>query len=288
MKTNYLSTVYNPESHPYTTYPEKLCKHLYDRFNFDKEMSLLEVGCGRGEFLRNFKNLGLSVYGCDLSDEVKDYLKDFDIKITDVDKQPLPYNDNSIDIIFSKSFIEHLYYPENFLKEAMRILKPGGLLLTLTPDWESNYKIFFDDFTHRSPFTKTALKDAYKMDVYAMSNWRNNNYNSLLSGTDGPAVPVNSIKKEPSAELNINQRDQDSLPPYEILDEILKKIIEEEASLDSIINLGHDKDLVYRINKLLLLSEYKRRQSAPGVKLTARSFGKERRYPITNAFLRDK
>ena len=166
MKTNYLSTVYNPESHPYTTYPEKLCKHLYDRFNFDKEMSLLEVGCGRGEFLRNFKNLGLSVYGCDLSDEVKDYLKDFDIKITDVDKQPLPYNDNSIDIIFSKSFIEHLYYPENFLKEAMRILKPGGLLLTLTPDWESNYKIFFDDFTHRSPFTKTALKDAYKMTGY--------------------------------------------------------------------------------------------------------------------------
>ena len=132
------------------------------------------------------------------------------------------------------------------------------------------------------------LKDAYKMDVYAMSKWRNNNYNSLFLGINGPSVPVNSIEKEPSAELNLNQKDQDSLPPYEILDEILKKIIEEEASLDSIIKLGHEKKLVYRINKLLLLSEYKRRQSPPGVKLTARSFGKERRYPITNAFLRDK
>ena len=132
------------------------------------------------------------------------------------------------------------------------------------------------------------LKDAYKTDVYEMSKWRNNSYNSLFLGPNSTAVPVNSINKEPSAELNLNQKDQDSLPPYEILDEILKNIIEEEASLDFIIKLGHEKKLVHRIYKLLLLSEYKRRQSAPGVKLTARSFGKERRYPITNAFLRDK
>ena len=132
------------------------------------------------------------------------------------------------------------------------------------------------------------LKDAYKTDVYEMSKWRNNSYNSLFLGPNSTTVPVNSINKEPSAELNLNQKDQDSLPPYEILDEILKNIIEEEASLDSIIKLGHEKELVHRIYKLLLLSEYKRRQSAPGVKLTARSFGKERRYPITNAFLRDK
>ena len=132
------------------------------------------------------------------------------------------------------------------------------------------------------------LKDAYKTDVYEMSKWRNNSYNSLFLGPNSTVVPVNSINKEPSAELNLNQKDQDSLPPYEILDEILKNIIEEEASLDFIIKLGHEKKLVHRIYKLLLLSEYKRRQSAPGVKLTARSFGKERRYPITNAFLRDK
>ena len=79
------------------------------------------------------------------------------------------------------------------------------------------------------------LKDAYKMDVYAMSKWRNNNYNSLFLGINGPSVPVNSIEKEPSAELNLNQKDQDSLPPYEILDEILKKIIEMPYRL--VINL---------------------------------------------------
>ena len=134
----------------------------------------------------------------------------------------------------------------------------------------------------------SALKDAYKTDVYKLSKWRNINYNKLYLGPNSFVVPLNSINKEPSAELNLDQKDQDSLPPYEILDEILKNIIEDEASLDTIIKLGHDRQLVHRIYRLLLLSEYKRRQSAPGVKLTARSFGKERRYPITNAFLRDK
>ena len=132
-----------------------------------------------------------------------------------------------------------------------------------------------------------ALKDAYKTDVYNLSKWRNENYNDLFLGPRGMAIPLNSIHKEPSAELDFNQRDQDSLPDYKVLDEILIKIIEEEAPLESIISMGHDSKLVHKIYKLLLLSEYKRRQSAPGVKLTARSFGKERRYPITNAFLND-
>ena len=75
----------------------------------------------------------------------------------------MPFDDNSIDIVYSKSFIEHLHYPERYLEEAYRVLKPNGIFLTLTPDWQSNYKIFFDDFTHRTPFTTVALSDAYKM-----------------------------------------------------------------------------------------------------------------------------
>ena len=134
----------------------------------------------------------------------------------------------------------------------------------------------------------TVLKDAYKTDVYEIAKWRNNNFCDSLLGPKGIVVPINSINKEPSAELNINQKDQDILPSYELLDEILKKIIEKEYSLIDLIKDGYNKTLVKRIYKLLLLSEYKRRQSAPGVKLTARSFGKERRYPITNAFLDDK
>ena len=90
-----------------------------------------------------------------------------------------------------------------------------------------------------------------------------------------------------SAELDFNQKDQDSLPDYKILDEILIKIIEEEASLESIISSGHDSEIVHRVYRLLLLSEYKRRQSAPGVKISLRNFGRDRRYPITNKF-RDK
>ena len=132
-----------------------------------------------------------------------------------------------------------------------------------------------------------ALKDAYKTDVYNLSKWRNDNYIDLFLGPRGLAIPSNSIFKEPSAELDFDQKDQDSLPDYKTLDEILIKIIEEEASLESIISSGHDSEIVHRVYRLLLLSEYKRRQSAPGVKLTARSFGKERRYPITNAFLND-
>ena len=96
-----------------------------------------------------------------------------------------------------------------------------------------------------------ALKDAYKTDVYNLSKWRNNNYNDLFLGPSGMAVPANSITKEPSAELDFNQKDQDSLPDYEVLDEILIKIIEEEASLDSIISMGHDSELVHRIYRLL-------------------------------------
>ena len=83
--------------------------------------------------------------------------------ICDIENQPLPFEDNHFDVIYSKSFIEHLYYPERYLKEAYRVLKPGGMLLTLVPDWESNYKTYFDDFTHRTPFTQPSLTDAYQM-----------------------------------------------------------------------------------------------------------------------------
>ncbi len=83
--------------------------------------------------------------------------------MSNVEKEKLPFDDNSFDILFSKSFIEHLSDPSNYLDEAFRVLKPGGMLLTLVPDWESNYKIYFDDYTHRTPFTLVSLNDAYKM-----------------------------------------------------------------------------------------------------------------------------
>lgn len=160
---NYLTTVYDSKSHPLNDYPSKLCAYLFQIFNLQKGMKMLEPGCGRSEFLQNFKNLGLEVVGLDISDEAKNYDHNFEIKVCDVENEKLPFKDNTFDVIYSKSFIEHLYYPERYLSEAYRILKPGGLLITLVPDWESNYKIYFDDFTHRTPFTQISLKDAYLM-----------------------------------------------------------------------------------------------------------------------------
>jgi SAM-dependent methyltransferase len=126
-------------------------------------MKMLEPGCGRGEFLNNFKEMGLDVVGVDISPEATTYDNGLEVKLCDVENELLPFEDNTFDVIYSKSFIEHLYYPERYLIEAYRVLKPNGVLLTLVPDWESNYKTYFDDFTHRAPFTKISLIDAYKM-----------------------------------------------------------------------------------------------------------------------------
>jgi len=167
---NYLSVVYDDKSHPYTDYPKQLCAYLFQSLKLKKGMEMLEPGCGRGEFLNNFKELGLNVVGVDLSPEAANYDNGLDVKICDVEKDELPFESNTFDVIFSKSFIEHLHYPDRYLEEAYRILKPGGMLVTLVPDWESNYKTYFDDFTHRSPFTAIALEDAYKMYGFSQVN----------------------------------------------------------------------------------------------------------------------
>ena len=128
------------------------------------------------------------------------------------------------------------------------------------------------------------LKDAYKMTVFAISRWRNVNKPRLGLGPDGPVMPESIITKPPSAELRDNQKDSDSLPDYPILDPILHGLIEEELSVDEVAARGFDRDVVARIERLLCIAEYKRRQAPPGVKLGTRNFGRDRRYPITNAF----
>jgi ubiquinone/menaquinone biosynthesis C-methylase UbiE len=161
--SDYLTVVYNEKDRPYTTYPQKLCNYIFNVFKMGKGMKLLEVGCGRGEHLIHFKNMGLDVHGVDVSPESVKYQPDIQIKIENIEKNGIPYDDNYFEIVYSKSFIEHLYYPENYIKEAYRVLKNGGLFLTLVPDWETNYKIYFDDYTHRTPFTKASLEDIYKI-----------------------------------------------------------------------------------------------------------------------------
>lgn len=128
------------------------------------------------------------------------------------------------------------------------------------------------------------LKDAYKLTVFALARWRNAHKPRLALGPAGPVIPERIITKPPSAELRPDQRDDDSLPPYEVLDPILHGLIEEELSVDDVAARGFDRATVARIERLLCLAEYKRRQAPPGVKLGSRNFGRDRRYPITNAF----
>ncbi|WP_338426986.1 NAD+ synthase [Sphingopyxis kveilinensis] len=129
------------------------------------------------------------------------------------------------------------------------------------------------------------LKDAYKMTVFALAKWRNDNVPRLSRNPVTPVMPDTIITKPPSAELRPDQKDQDSLPPYEDLDRMLHMLVEEEASVDDVVaRHGFDRDTVARIERLLAIAEYKRRQAPPGVKLSTRNFGRDRRYPITHGF----
>ena len=130
----------------------------------------------------------------------------------------------------------------------------------------------------------SVLKDVYKTTVTALSRWRNEEKPEGALGPDGAVMPERIITKPPSAELKPDQTDQDSLPPYDVLDDILHCLIEGDMAIAEIVARGHDRDLVMRVWRMVNIAEYKRRQSPPGVKITRRSFGRDRRYPITNSF----
>ena len=132
----------------------------------------------------------------------------------------------------------------------------------------------------------SVLKDVYKTEVVALARWRNEARPAGACGPAGPVIPENIIVKPPSAELRPDQKDEDSLPSYNILDDILESLIEHERPVPEIVARGHDADTVRRIRRLLYVAEYKRRQAPPGVKITRRAFGRDRRYPITNGFVR--
>lgn len=128
------------------------------------------------------------------------------------------------------------------------------------------------------------IKDLYKMQVYRLSELRNRWKPDGAKGPSGEVIPTRIITKAPSAELRENQTDQDSLPPYEMLDRILEGLVEKEMRVADLVADGLDHDTVCRVERLLYSAEYKRRQSAPGVKVTLKNFGRDRRYPIVNRF----
>jgi NAD+ synthase len=128
------------------------------------------------------------------------------------------------------------------------------------------------------------IKDLYKTEVWRLSRLRNRWKPATAKGPDSEVIPEAIISRPPTAELKENQTDQDTLPPYEVLDDILEKLVEQEMPIAAIAAAGHDIETVKRVERMLTLAEYKRRQAAPGVKVTEKNFGRDRRYPITNRF----
>jgi len=159
VQTDYISVVYEQSRTPKTDYPRQLVAYLMDRFGLKAGDHLLEVGCGRGDFLLTFHDMGLRCAGVDVEGRSNELLPGLDVRQCDVSKELLPFGDDTFDVVYHKSLIEHLYSPENLMEETYRVLKPGGVTIILTPDWVSQMKVFYEDFTHCRPYDVTSLRD---------------------------------------------------------------------------------------------------------------------------------
>lgn len=160
-KKDYLKIVYNEKDRPFTEYPNKLAKYIFDNFNLKVKQNILDVGCGRGEFINGFMQCGMIPYGIDQTNAAKKKYKKINFKFCDLENKKIPYQDEFFDVVFSKSVVEHFHYPEKLFQEMNRVLKKNGKIITLTPDWEINYKTFYEDYTHRTPFSETSLRDIH-------------------------------------------------------------------------------------------------------------------------------
>jgi len=162
--STYLNTFYSRNESGEGKYPQKLCDYLVERyFTRQGEVSgkrLLDVGTGRRYHLLGFYRRGLSVYGLDKRRENVQAQQTFDVRECDIENGTFPFDDEYFDFAFSKSVIEHVMNAENFLSEMLRILKPGGMAVIMTPDWCTQYRFFWDDYTHVKPYTRKGLQNA--------------------------------------------------------------------------------------------------------------------------------
>jgi ubiquinone/menaquinone biosynthesis C-methylase UbiE len=178
---NYISTIYSLNRTPRTNYPDELISHLCKRFKIEPEQSLLDIATGRGDFLLSFLKKKIRAVGCDISPMAGEVAKlenpNAQVLVCNVATESFPYQNNSFDFIFNKSILEHLISPENFFNESYRILKPGGTIICMVPDWESNMKIYFDDFTHKTPYTTETLRDA--LSIFGFENIKTEKFKQL-------------------------------------------------------------------------------------------------------------
>ena len=147
---DYVNTVHDETRRPFTKYPQKLTKHIFEKYGLQKGDKLLGIDCGRGEFLRGLIESSINGYVVDQSCATESYCPNAVIKTADLEKEPIPYDDNSFDLACSKSVIVHF-------------LKPGGLVLMLCPDSYFNYRVYFEDVARRTPFMQLSLRDNQRM-----------------------------------------------------------------------------------------------------------------------------
>ena len=162
MTTNnrdYLDVVYNESDRPLTVYPQKLASYLFNRYQLRRGSVLLDIGCGRGEFLKGFIKCGVKGYAVDQSAAACKYCPQAELRTSNIEEDGIPYPDNFFDVLYSKSVIEHFHRPEKLMLEMYRVLKPGGIAITLCPAWEYNFRNYFEDYTHRTPFMRESLRD---------------------------------------------------------------------------------------------------------------------------------
>ncbi|MEK9702364.1 MAG: class I SAM-dependent methyltransferase [Deltaproteobacteria bacterium] len=159
----YIELLYSEERRPKTTYPLKLAHHLHEKI-YKKNAKLVDIGCGRGDMMHAFSATGYEVHGLDLSPASIELCKPHSVKIVDLSKEQLPYEEQTFEYSFSKSVIEHLHDPMLLLKENYRILKTEGVAIVMTPSWmHNNWGPFYLDHTHVTPFTIPSLRDAMKL-----------------------------------------------------------------------------------------------------------------------------
>ena len=162
VSNKYLDVTYADK--PFTDYPALLAEHLTRQYKMKKNSKLLDLGCGRGEFKR-IRWSGNARTGIDQADIAQQTCPTADIRTGDLEKR-LPFEDNYFDVVYSKSVIEHFYYPEKIVAEIYRVLKPNGLVITMTPDWAYNVVSFHEDYTHRTPFTLQSLNDIHEVSLF--------------------------------------------------------------------------------------------------------------------------
>lgn len=164
---DYLKTIYFTEEYGEEKYPQKLCDYLYQAYCKDyikknniKKPKILDIGSGKGNHIVGFSRRGIESFGLDKREECVNILDNFDIRECDIEKERFPFENNFFDFSFSKSVLEHVANTDNFLKENLRVLKPKGIAIHMTPDWKSQMNWFWDDYTHIKAFTRKSLQNA--------------------------------------------------------------------------------------------------------------------------------